>query len=103
MVPCTINNQVFDIRKTEEFDDTAYFFRGGAGASYPISERSRLYLEYSYGQSLALNDNNNSQVTELKINTHMVGLGIQIDISKNTSEEDTDEEDSQAPENRPNK
>lgn len=99
-----INNQVFDIRKTEEFDDTAYFFRGGGGASYPISDRSRLYIEYSYGQSLALNDNNNSQVTELKINTHMIGLGIQIDITNDKTDGTSDEEDNMdTPENTPNK
>lgn len=99
-----INNQVFDITKTEEFNDIAYFLRAGAGATYPISDRSKLLLQYSYGRSLALDNNNNSQVTELKIDTHMIGVGIMIDVSsKDTSEENPEEDTMESEDNNSTK
>ena len=90
----TINNQVINLTDTEEFDDNAIFFRGGAGLSYPLTETSSVYLQYLYGQSLGMNDDNNGSTSqeELKINTHMVGIGIRIAIPSKDTDVDNNEE-----------
>lgn len=90
----TINNQVINLTDTEEFDDNAIFFRGGAGLSYPLTETSSIYLQYLYGQSLGMNDDNNGSTSqeELKINTHMVGIGIRIAIPSKDTDVDNNEE-----------
>lgn len=92
----TINNQVINLTNIEEFDDNAIFFRGGAGISYPLSENSDIYLQYLYGGSLGLNDSSSStSEEELKIKTHMVGIGLRVAIpSKDkTTEAPTDSEE----------
>ncbi len=88
-----LNNQVIDVKEVEEFDDTAYFLRTGGGFSFSISERSSLYLRYTYGYGFPLNDNNNSQVTELKINSHHIGIGAIIKIPCKEKEEEVPFED----------
>jgi hypothetical protein len=90
----TINNRVINLTDVEEFDDNAIFLRGGAGFSYPISERSRMYIQYSYGSSLAMNDDNGDSTSseELKIKTHMVGIGLVVSIFPKQHEEDVEVE-----------
>ena len=85
----TINNRVINLTDVEEFDDNAIFLRGGAGFSYPISERSRMYIQYSYGSSLAMNDDNGNSTSEeeLKIKTHMVGIGLVVSVFQNQTED----------------
>ncbi|SNR82244.1 outer membrane beta-barrel protein [Lutibacter flavus] len=75
-----INNQIFNIVGVQEFNSAAIFLKGGAGISYPVSEKSTLYLSYIYGKSLALKDNLNSNESELKIKSNMVGLGISVKL-----------------------
>lgn len=82
----TINNQVFNLVGLEEFDNTAIFFRAGAGVTYPISQKASIYLQYLYGKSLALNDDSSSSQEELKINTNTIGIGIFINISSKSQE-----------------
>ena len=92
----TINNQVINLTDIEEFDDNAIFFRGGAGLSYPLSDNSEVYLQYLYGGSLGLNDDNGNSTSEeeLKIKTHMVGVGLRINITRNENDsEDPNDSD----------
>ncbi|MEL6811530.1 MAG: hypothetical protein AAFP76_09365 [Bacteroidota bacterium] len=91
----TINNEVINVKDVEEFDDIAYFLRGGGGVRLAVSETTQIYAQYLYGTGLALNDNNNSAITELRINVHSIGIGVLVDISpsvkEGTPELDTDE------------
>jgi len=91
----TINNQVINLIDIEEFDDNAIFFRGGVGLSYPLTENSSVYLQYLYGESLGLNDDNggNTSQEELRIQTHMVGIGMRISIPSKKDEEQIDSEE----------
>lgn len=75
-----INNQIFNIVGVQEFNGAAIFLKGGAGFSYPISEKSTIYLNYLYGKSLALKDDLNSSDSELKIKSNMIGLGFSIKL-----------------------
>jgi len=88
----TINNQVFNLVGLEEFDNTAIFFRGGAGITYPVSQKAQMYLQYLYGKSLALNDDSGNSQEELKINTNTIGIGMLIDISSKNKETQSKEE-----------
>ena len=82
--------QVINLKKVEEFNNNAFFYRGGAGFSYPISDTTKMYAQYSYGMSNALNDDGNNSAEELKFISHMVGVGIQIDFG-GTSEDTGDD------------
>ena len=86
----TINNSVRNLTNDgEEFDAGAIFYRGGAGFSYPLSEKTKLYVQYTYGQSLALKDGANSASSEeLKYITHMAGIGLQVNFPPRASKEE---------------
>jgi hypothetical protein len=88
----TLNNQVFDLDGLQEFDNTAFFFTGGIGLSYPISPTSKVYAQYQFGQSLALKNDVGGSSSELTINTNMIGIGIAVGIF---SDNDKDEEDTE--------
>ena len=83
-----INNQTFSLVGLEEFDNNVFFYRLGAGISYPLFDGGTLYAQYLYGKSLALKDDAPSSNEELKITSHMFGLGLTVDIFKNKKEED---------------
>ncbi len=83
----TINNQVFNIKDIEEFNDIAMFFRSGGGVRFNISEKAKIYAQYQYGTGLALDDDNNSATTELRINVHSLGIGVIVDIPCRKKEE----------------
>lgn len=84
-----INNQVINLIDVEEFENDVIFFRGGAGLNYPVSEAVDLYIQYLYGTSLPLNDNTDSNSQEeLKIMTHMAGIGIRIRFPEKETEEE---------------
>lgn len=90
----TVNTTVIDLKGAEEFDDNAIFLRGGAGFSYPISDKVAAYVQYTFGQSLPLEDTSNpASMEELKINAHNVGIGVMINLpSKNKKEEQVQED-----------
>lgn len=75
-----LNNQVFDLKGVEEFDDAGFFFRGGLGLSYPISEKSSIYLLYTYGQSLDLEDKSPNSNEKLKIVMNNIGIGFTLTL-----------------------
>lgn len=84
-----INNQTLSLVGVEEFDDNAFFYRLGAGVSYPLFDGGTLYAQYLYGKSLALKDDTANSNEELKINSHMFGIGLTVDIFKKNKEEET--------------
>ncbi|GAB5398659.1 MAG: hypothetical protein Aureis2KO_02440 [Aureisphaera sp.] len=83
----TINDQVFNVKDIEEFNDIAMFFRSGGGVRFNISEKAQIYAQYLYGSGLALDDENNSATTELRINVHSLGVGVIVDIPCRKKEE----------------
>ncbi|MBX2828412.1 MAG: porin family protein [Flavobacteriaceae bacterium] len=76
----TINDQVFNVKDIEEFNDIAMFFRSGGGVRFKLSDKAKIYAQYMYGSGLALDDENNSATTELRINVHSLGIGVMVDI-----------------------
>lgn len=89
----TLNNQVFDLKGLQEFDNTAFFYHGGVGLSYPMSPTSKVYVQYQFGQSLALKNDVGASSSELTIKTNMIGIGISVGVfSKNTKSEEAIEE-----------
>ena len=76
----TLNNQVFDLNGVEEFDDAGFFFRGGLGVAYPVTDATSVYLQYMYGQSLDLEDATSNSNEKLKISMNMIGIGFKINL-----------------------
>ena len=90
-----INNVTIDLVKEEEFDQNPFFFRAGAGVSYPIFKGGSLYAQYLWGKSLPLKDDNGGSSEELVINTHMFGLGLVVDILKKENQNQETETETQ--------
>lgn len=89
----TLNNQVFDIKGLQEFDNTAIFYHGGIGLSYPLSPTSKVYAQYQFGQSMALKNDVGTSSSELTIKTNMIGVGISVGVfSKKADNEEEIEE-----------
>ena len=86
-----LNNQVFNLKGVEEFDDAGIFFRGGLGVSYPISEKSTIYVLYTYGQSLDLEDTSPNSNEKLKIYMNNIGIGFTLSLPP-TKEKEIEEE-----------
>ncbi len=77
-----INYQVFSLKNSEEFDPFTFFFKGGAGISYPLSENAKIYVQYLYGLSQIMRDDSQNSLEELNISNHSIGLGLLINIKK---------------------
>ncbi|MBE16629.1 MAG: hypothetical protein CL867_10300 [Cytophagaceae bacterium] len=88
-----INNQSFSLVGVEEFDNNAIFYRGGAGVGYPLFDGGTLYAQYLYGKSFALKDDSPSSNEELKITSHMFGIGLTVDLFKDKKETTNTTED----------
>ena len=57
-----INNQVYSLENVEEFDPFSFFFKGGAGITYPMSEKARVYIQYLYSTSNVMKDDSPSSL-----------------------------------------
>jgi hypothetical protein len=81
----TLNNQVFDLKQSADYDETALFVRLGLFANYPISKNTKVVIEYTRGMSLDILSQTNEQ---LYINTHQFAFGLQINLKfKNEKDE----------------
>ena len=74
----TLNNQVFDLSKEEDFDSAFYFFKAGLGTEYKASKNIAVFIQYTNGVGNMFKNNQG----DLKIKTHNLGLGLRIDIAK---------------------
>lgn len=74
----TLNSQVFDLRKEEDFDSPVYFLRAGLGAQYKASGNLSFFTQYMYGNGGLFKN----EQGHLKMNDHRFGLGVLIEISK---------------------
>ncbi len=79
----TLNNQVFNLPGEDDFDTPIYFFRGGLGVQYKISEKLTTFSQYMYGIAGTFKDIQG----DLKINAHNFGLGLLINLSKTEERE----------------
>ena len=75
-----INNQVYSLDNVEEFDPFSLFFKGGVGISYPMSDKTRIYVQYLYSFSNVMKDDSPSSLERLNIRNHSIGAGLLIDI-----------------------
>ncbi|MEN3325006.1 OmpA family protein [Mariniflexile soesokkakense] len=76
----TLNNQVYSLPGEADFNTAIYTIRGGLGVQYEISKGLSVFNQYTYGFSGTFKEIEG----KLKINSHNVGLGILIDVSKNS-------------------
>jgi len=74
----TLNNQVFNLPGEDDFDTPIYFFRGGLGVQYRLSEKLSVFTQYRYGIAGTFKDIQG----DLKINAHNFGLGLLVNLSK---------------------
>ena len=75
-----INNQVYSLENVEEFDPFSFFFKGGAGVTYPMSDKARVYVQYLYSTSNVMKDDSPSSLEQLSIINHSIGAGVLVDI-----------------------
>lgn len=75
-----INNQVYSLENVEEFDPFSFFFKGGAGVTYPMSDKARVYVQYLYSTSNIMKDDSPSSLEQLSIRNHSIGAGVLVDI-----------------------
>ena len=75
-----INNQVYSLENVEEFDPFSFFFKGGAGITYPMSAKARVYVQYLYSTSNVMKDDSPSSLEQLSIRNHSIGAGVLVDI-----------------------
>ncbi|NJB70011.1 hypothetical protein GGR42_000473 [Saonia flava] len=76
----TLNNQVFDLTREDEFDNLIVVPRLGLGIEYPISNKAALFVQYQYGRSFSLVNSNPNDNEKLNISNHNFGMGIIIQL-----------------------
>lgn len=76
----TLNNQVYDLTREDEFDNIILVPRLGLGVKYPISNKAALYVQYQYGRSFSLVNTNPDDNEKLSITNHNFGIGILIQL-----------------------
>ncbi|MEL6812455.1 MAG: outer membrane beta-barrel protein [Bacteroidota bacterium] len=74
----TVNNQVFNLVGEDEFNNSIFFARGGLEMQYPISRNTRLSVNYSYGRTTLLKNNNDDETLNFLAHQFTVGLVISL-------------------------
>lgn len=75
------NNQVFDLKGVEEFDQPVYFLKAGTGLNYYISRNNVVFVQYIFGRSILFGDQSGKE--QLNYNTHTLSLGFSIRLFNN--------------------
>lgn len=73
-----LNDEIFDLKKKEEFDKPFYFLRGGVSANYYVSKIIIVFVEYMGGKSFLFGNYKNSE--QLRITTHNISVGLAINL-----------------------
>ena len=73
-----LNNEIYNLRGVEEFDQPLYFVRGGFGVNYYISKKIILFSEYLLGQSILIGNYQNEE--ELRIRRHNISIGVALNL-----------------------
>jgi len=82
----TLNNQVFDLSDTEDFDTPILLFRVGTHFEYEVSDILSLALSYHYGSTTAIGSDSTE---ELSYNAHQIGARMYFRIGSEKNEENT--------------
>jgi chemotaxis protein MotB len=73
-----LNDQVYNLVGEDDFNSPIYFFRGGLGVQYQLTDQAMVYIQYMGGKSF--NFNNDSE--KLNIVANNFGFGLLIKLSK---------------------
>lgn len=76
----TLNNQVYDLVKEEEFNQSFFMVQGGLALQYPINRTASIYGQYMVGKSFTAFQNNSIDNEELNFFSHGFGIGIIIKL-----------------------
>lgn len=74
----TINNQLFNLVGEDEFNSSILFIRAGFEMQYPISRNTKLSVNYQYGRTSLLQNNNDDETLQFSANQFSVGLVISL-------------------------
>ncbi|NQX92362.1 MAG: outer membrane beta-barrel protein [Flavobacteriales bacterium] len=75
-----INEEVYGLAKTEQFDKTLWSYQGALGVNYCMDERIAVLLEYSYGSTTTFGKTDDPE--SLRINAHYLSLGLLVSLGK---------------------
>ena len=78
----SLNDQVYDLDGSTNFDEHFRFIRGGLGAQVKLSDQATVYVEYMGGKGF----DTDSDPSELNIIAHNVGFGLLINLTKKAHE-----------------
>ena len=72
----SLNNEIINLKNTDDFNKTMISFKTGAGVLHPVSKELSFYVQYLFGKSVNQANDNES----LKIKSHNVGFGVLIEL-----------------------
>lgn len=72
----TLNNQVYNLVKEKEFNQSFFMVNGGIAVQYPINDRASIYGQYMVGKSFTAFQENTIDSEELNFFAHGFGIGI---------------------------
>jgi len=73
----TIDNKVYSLRDVDDFSNTLFNFKGGAGFSHPISKNLSFFVQYMYGKSSDI-DRGNEEKLNIQHNNFSFGLLVNL-------------------------
>ncbi len=72
----TLNNQVYNLVKEKEFNQSFFMVNGGIALQYSINDRASIYGQYMVGKSFTAFQENTIDSEELNFFAHGFGIGI---------------------------
>jgi len=76
----TINNQVYNLKGIEQFDNPFLFLRGGLGVNYCADANLAFSVRYMYGKGLPMGKSEDGE--QLNIISSSISIGLLISINK---------------------
>ena len=76
----TLNNQVYNLVKEKEFNQSFFMVNGGFAVQYPINNKASIYGQYMAGKSFTAFQENTIDSEELNFFHHGFGIGIIIKL-----------------------
>jgi hypothetical protein len=76
-----INNQAYDIRKSDEYNPLNFMVWGGTLASYELSRKTAICFQYQLGYSLFNLQSAGNDNEQLNLLAHQFSIGFLINIS----------------------
>ena len=76
-----INNQAYDIRKSDEYNPLNFMIWPGVLASYELSRKSAISFQYQLGYSLNNLQKSANDNEQLRLLAHQFSIGFLINLS----------------------